>query len=786
MLCSVISVPADEFKGSADREQTPRYFTVPLDRNSQFVERKDLSQALDQYFGFTGSQQRGGERVTLVGMSGSGKTELAVRFTEEHRRDYQAIFWLDCSNENRLNDSLMYIAETISLTTIRDFRLAKSFCQNWLQTHNQWLLIADSLDDDKMIHDFGSHLLRGGMNGSILITSTNSLLSSFWDGIEVSDMTLPECHELLRNIARDNSSGAGNSIQDLNHLVEELGRLPLAIDQAGCYMQQQSITAREYLQLFKSHQKRLLSQLSSRLYHHSMTESVWTALTLSYDRLLQFDSAASQLLFLLALLKAESIPLKMLIPKEKIQGYWSSNGEFEIAPLGQQWIPNGLEETLSDETSIREAITDLRRFSLIRWNRNHNSISMHPLIQRWTIAKMSESSELTNVFKRCAVGVVCSALEKQDIFPPLLPKISNAREANHIEERQLSPWPWRRYTDLSSHALQCLQHACDLPYMYEVTASQSLALLQFLQYNPYGTSIDDHHTFTLEIINAVERSFQKGQNSLGRQPASDGFIAASIHVWRLVASVSCSTFSKAYVVGMSDYCRSCPEAHNQAQEHFLVATSPLNIFRPIVRPRKSCRYRAVLLSLGRLLAESPIVLGKREAINIRPLLSALKDKGWIEQYTCSVTRYYELVLEKSLEEKDELDLATAVKSFDKIIGNTSEEYRRSVWHLTTLWYQGSRWTEIRDVMRPLVMQSIREPVTDWSHERCIIRLASVLWKLGQKGQAAELLRSVKTAYDKQGKTLRTIQNSMIFCNSGDESTLTVVSHNLNRTSLHLY
>jgi hypothetical protein len=85
------------------------------------------------------------------------------------------------------------------------------------------------------------------------------------------------------------------------------------------------------------------------------------------------------------------------------------------------------------------------------------------------------------------------------------------------------------------------------PYMYEVTASQSLALLQFLQYNPYRTSIDDHHTFTLEVINAVERSLQKGQGSFGCQPVSDGFVTASIHVWRLIASVLCCTFSKGYI-----------------------------------------------------------------------------------------------------------------------------------------------------------------------------------------------------------------------------------------------
>jgi GTPase SAR1 family protein len=77
---------------SVQQPAKTRYFTILIDRNPRFVEPNDLSLFLDKYFGFGGSNRMGKERLALVGLSGSGKTELAVRFAEEHREDYDAIF----------------------------------------------------------------------------------------------------------------------------------------------------------------------------------------------------------------------------------------------------------------------------------------------------------------------------------------------------------------------------------------------------------------------------------------------------------------------------------------------------------------------------------------------------------------------------------------------------------------------------------------------------------------------------------------------------------------------
>ena len=93
----------------------------------------------------------GGKRVVLVGMSGSGKSELAARFAKLNRLNYEAVFWLDCSSERGLENSFIRVAEKLSQTTYQDPRWCRSFFQDWLCDHKNWLLVADGLNDEETL-----------------------------------------------------------------------------------------------------------------------------------------------------------------------------------------------------------------------------------------------------------------------------------------------------------------------------------------------------------------------------------------------------------------------------------------------------------------------------------------------------------------------------------------------------------------------------------------------------------------------------------------------------------
>jgi hypothetical protein len=182
------------------RDMKKRYFEIPFDTNKRFVERPQILHSLEYAMGLTGDVRRGKERVVLTGMGSSGKTELAIRFAELHRDDFWAIFWLDASRKAQLTNGLNLIANTLSGDCSVELDMALSYCQQWFTGQKEWLLIVDNLDDDEMIEAFRTAFLKAGIDGSILITSRNTSLSTFWGVIQVGDLAMQEGRELLKQI----------------------------------------------------------------------------------------------------------------------------------------------------------------------------------------------------------------------------------------------------------------------------------------------------------------------------------------------------------------------------------------------------------------------------------------------------------------------------------------------------------------------------------------------------------------------------------------------------------
>ena len=99
------------------------------------------------------------------------------------------------------------------------------------------------------------------------------------------------------------------------------------------------------------------------------------------------------------------------------------------------------------------------------------------------------------------------------------------------------------------------------------------------------------------------------------------------------------------------------------------------------------------------------------------------------------------------------------KDFESLCGRHSEEYRRSVWYLTSTLVEQQAWTQVQYYLEPLVRRSIDNPVLSWSHERCAIRLVDAFVNMGQQNDAQRVLKEVQDAYGKTGKLLRSARRN---------------------------
>ena len=268
-----------------------------MDTNKNYVEREELSLQLEKLFSVGHQDAISPKRIVLCGLSGSGKTETAVRFAERHRKDYFAVFWINAINETRLHDDFEGIARVLDLGHCAGSEILFSQAQKWLKTHSRWLLIIDNLNDEKTMDLLQRKYINAGMKGDILITSNNNSAAARWKPLKVSDMQPYEAKALVRNITGPEISEG----PQISELLDDLGHLPLAVDQAASYMFATEISAARYRKLFAAEKCRLLHCYPSTQYNQDKRHSVMTTWEISFKRI-QEDHPQGSRLFLPSIL----------------------------------------------------------------------------------------------------------------------------------------------------------------------------------------------------------------------------------------------------------------------------------------------------------------------------------------------------------------------------------------------------------------------------------------------------------------------------------------------------
>src|SRR6202043_3935930 len=174
--------------------------------------------------------------------------------------------------------------------------------KRWLASHSQWLLILDNVDMPEMIIDF----LPAHTMGDTLLTTRQQALGTVAQSIEVEKMGPDESMMFLLRRVKTLASGTPldrameeNQAQAIE-IIAELDGLPLALDQAGAYIQETRCGLSQYLDLYATHHKELLLRRGKFPIDHP--DSVVATWSLSFQQVEQESFAAADLLRLLAFL----------------------------------------------------------------------------------------------------------------------------------------------------------------------------------------------------------------------------------------------------------------------------------------------------------------------------------------------------------------------------------------------------------------------------------------------------------------------------------------------------
>ena len=718
------------------------------------------------------------QRVVLHGLGGSGKTESALRFAERHRQDYSAVFWVHGVDEARLHDGFETIGRIVSDGKKGPSADYVSEAKIWFARNSGWLLIVDNVDDELALDGLRRKYLKGGMIGHILVTSRNSSASTHWNGIEIADMEQPEAVELLSKITGHDHRGEGRVLKDL---LAELGYLPLAIDQASSYIAATEISLKDYYEGFQVEKARLLRQLPSTLYNYDSRESVMTNWEISFKRIEQVNIPASIILLMMAIFSHDDIPIELLELTDDSLHHWASNGEYEPLPPSQEWVSTTMKQILQSRLRLREALFALKTFSFIRCKPGGKSFWLHPLVHYWASQRL-ESYPARQSLIMCSIGLVASSFGKEERMPPFAVPYGSGDIGSVLEEKSLRLWPWRDYKKLAPHAHRCMPYITRLDILPESMAHLSLSLLQVFEYLSAVDERDEIHRVDRDYAHDIIDHVAKCRED------SDGFLNLSVVLWRLTRAVVCTCHK-----GETPHerCYRCRNASKGAVQFLVDLRTPqgalstarvraaslglvfvLNIggarLQPLTLPWKEddfdfhdSRFKDMshIFSYRRE-ASAIVVAQKGFVLDKAPFdtwfSNPKKLQSRMEQYVYNFGRYLQIRFSSEIN-KGCIDhkLAEQVsQDYERLCGRGSEEYRRSVWYLTTSLEDMQDWSQVQAYLGPLVRQSIDTPDNSWSHERCIIRLVSALGNMRKEDEAQQIMMRVQKAYTNAGKMLR--------------------------------
>ncbi|WP_329344626.1 FxSxx-COOH system tetratricopeptide repeat protein [Streptomyces sp. NBC_01352] len=295
VLIGVWQVPRRD--RAQDRLAPPAYRLPP--RNTNFTGRDATLREVRQCL----TSRNGVAMVAVQGLGGVGKTQLAIEYAYRYLSKYRFVAFVGAEDSDLVASHFVSLAGQLGLTEVSsDQAIPRVYGK--LLDHRPWLIIFDNGEKPGTL----THALPSGglaSNGHVIVTTRVSGWSGRAGVIDLDVFTRQESVKLLvRRVP-----GMTEAVAD--RIAEQLGDLPLALEQAAGYMGYNHAAPEEYLTLLTSRLEEMIArgELTDRPEAEEVVvASLWS---LSVERLNTDQPQAVRLLELCALLAPEPIPLDL-------------------------------------------------------------------------------------------------------------------------------------------------------------------------------------------------------------------------------------------------------------------------------------------------------------------------------------------------------------------------------------------------------------------------------------------------------------------------------------------
>jgi tetratricopeptide (TPR) repeat protein len=352
----------------------------------------------------------GNQKLTVHGLGGVGKTQLAIQYAYKYLREFDAVLWVEAETPEGFEVSLAALVFVLRLPEAkeREQTIQTQAVVNWLREHKHWLVIADHVDTEASV-DAVRKRLWGGLPGAVLVTSRLSNWPVTIPHFELELLSPEEATKyLLDRVVVKARHNAGDETA-ARSLAGDLGYLPLALEVAAASITEMRWSFDKYREQFREARPELLShEAEGGTVHPASVAKTWK-ITLG-----QLHPLARAVLRIAAWFAPDTIPRRI----------FSVNKEVLSEASREQATPS--------EIAIENALRELGRFSLIRLT--EKTVSVHPLLQAVEQDSLGEAER--KQFLLCALRLF-------DTFAP--------ERANDVRT-------WDVWLPLSAHAEALIQH----------------------------------------------------------------------------------------------------------------------------------------------------------------------------------------------------------------------------------------------------------------------------------------------------------------------------------------
>jgi parallel beta-helix repeat protein len=416
-----------------EEEKIPYVFTAPP-RNRYFAGRTTEMQELKRILKVEETSKEKKVCVAAVcGLGGIGKTSLASEYAHQMKDFYKGgVYWFSAEDDTFLEKTVNDVALKIdALLGSFDLTLSNTL-KKISSSHDPCLIVLDCLDQLDLSSNmmkflsfpaqeniFGHFVVLTRRNPRLLVNEVSVFEED--SCLQLKCFLSKEAKEFLSSRTGVNLDENEESVAEC--LCEELGRLPLALEQAGACIDMLSCTLTSYLEQYKTERLRLLSQQPARPVSPGKESSVRLAVHTTWLINMEYMKKRPNGDAAIRFMNATSF-------------FNGSEIEEELVNAGTPEVEDvAYRKCVSSPLGCRQVLKLLTDFSLFTYAKAH-SVSTHRLVQElvreslnphskaesftdavrmlsYAFSKCSSPSDLVNLDERIA--------EEQDISSSDLP-----------------------------------------------------------------------------------------------------------------------------------------------------------------------------------------------------------------------------------------------------------------------------------------------------------------------------------------------------------------------------